>query len=60
MGFSGVPRPASVTILPLPTAESGVTQERIGSPLRCTVQAPHWASPQPKRGLLSPMSLRSA
>ena len=26
----------------------------------CTVQAPHWARPQPKCGLLSPMSLRSA
>ena len=34
--------------------------ERTGSPLRCTVQAPHWASPQPKCGLLRPRSLRSA
>src|SRR5256885_8511357 len=59
-GFSGVPNPASVTTLPLPTAESGVTQERIAWPLRCTVQAPHCATPQPKCGLLSPRSLRSA
>ena len=27
--------------------DSGVTQERRGMPLRCTVQAPHWAMPQP-------------
>src|SRR5262249_29013216 len=35
-------------------------QERIGWPSRCTVQAPHCASPQPKCGLLRPMSLRNA
>ena len=29
-GLSGVQRPASVVIVPLPTADSGVTQERIG------------------------------
>ena len=28
-------------------AETGVTQDRSGVPLRCTVQAPHWAMPQP-------------
>src|SRR4051812_7979163 len=28
-------------------AEIGVTQERIASPPRCTVQAPHKAAPQP-------------
>src|SRR5258708_27604898 len=35
-----------VTFLPA-TAESGMEQERTGSPSRCTVQAPHWAIPQP-------------
>src|SRR5207247_10450926 len=48
-----------VTFLPL-AAESGITQERIGSPSRCTVHAPHCASPQPKCGLLILRSLRSA
>ena len=28
-------------------ADSGVLQERIGLPSRCTVQAPHSAAPQP-------------
>ena len=41
-------------------ADTGITHERTGSPLRCTVQAPHWASPQPKCGLFNPRSLRSA
>ena len=49
-----------VTTLPSPTDDTGVTQERIGWPSRCTVQAPHCATPQPKCGLFSPMSLRSA
>ena len=31
-------------------AETGVMHERTASPLKCTVQAPHWARPQPKRG----------
>src|SRR5512138_2359524 len=35
-----------VTALPL-TADTGVTHERLGSPPRCTVQAPHCAMPQP-------------
>src|SRR5262245_29908040 len=30
------------------TADTDNTQERTGSPSRCTVQAPHWARPQPK------------
>ncbi len=29
------------------TLEIGVTQERRVGPSRCTVQAPHWATPQP-------------
>src|SRR5512133_3607896 len=31
----------------VPTAASGVTQARTGSPSRCTVQVPHSAMPQP-------------
>ena len=41
MGSSGVPSPSSVTILALPTADTGVTQERIAVPSMRTVQAPH-------------------
>src|SRR5690242_276284 len=48
-----------VTFLPA-TPDRGVTQERRGTPSRCTVQAPHCASPQPKCGLLWPRSLRMA
>ena len=44
--------PASVVILLSPTPETGVMQERTARPSICTVQAPHWPSPQPKRGLL--------
>ena len=29
-------------------ADKGVTQDRVGWPSTCTVQAPHWARPQPK------------
>ena len=43
-------RPSSVVIaLPL-TAATGVTQLRISFPSSSTEQAPHCASPQPKRG----------
>src|SRR5207237_7088075 len=41
-------RPSMVMILSLAlTAESGTEQERITSPLMCTEQAPHCATPQP-------------
>src|SRR5687768_8759511 len=29
------------------TAETGSTHDGLASPLTCTVQAPHWAAPQP-------------
>ncbi len=35
-----------VTLRPA-TAETGVTHERVARPSMCTVQAPHWAMPQP-------------
>ena len=34
----------------VPTEAMGVWQERIGRPSICTVQAPHWAAPQPNLG----------
>ncbi len=30
-----------------PTDPTGTWQERVATPLMCTVQAPHWAMPQP-------------
>ena len=48
-----------VTVLPA-AAETGSTHERTGSPFSCTVQAPHCARPQPKCGLSSFKSSRSA
>ena len=53
-GFSGVPRPASVTTFCSPTSEMGPPHERIGLPSRCSLQAPHSPEPQPKCGLLKP------
>src|SRR5213592_4611566 len=47
-----------VTVLPA-AAATGVTQERIGRPSRCTVQAPHSAAPQPNLVPVSPMTSRS-
>src|SRR4029077_7208282 len=38
-----------------PTCETGVMQERVGAPSRCTVQAPHSPAPQPN---LVPVSSR--
>src|SRR5262245_50582314 len=29
------------------TAATGITQDRMAAPSRCTVHAPHWATPQP-------------
>ena len=39
-------------------AEIGVWQERTGEPSRCTVQAPHWATPQPNLVPVRPRSSR--
>ena len=36
-----------VVIRLLSTALTGSTQERVARPSTCTVQAPHWAMPQP-------------
>ena len=38
---------------------AGVTHDRVARPSMCTVQAPHWARPQPKRGPCWSSSLRS-
>ena len=43
--------PSSVTTLLFPLIEdNGVTHELTALPSTCTVQAPHWARPKPKRG----------
>src|SRR6476659_10735764 len=48
-----------VTILSLAfTAESGIEQERCTSPLMCTEQAPHCATPQPYLVPVSPTCSR--
>src|SRR5579871_590474 len=39
--------PSSVVTVWLPTAETGVWQDRTALPFRCTVHAPHWPMPQP-------------
>ena len=46
--------PSMVVISLSPTAETGIEQERSGLPSMNTVQAPHWAMPQPN---LVPVSL---
>ena len=38
----------------------GVMQERLASPSTWTVQAPHWAMPQPNLVPVSPSTSRSA
>src|SRR5437016_3541654 len=40
-------RPSIVVILVFTAAETGVPHERTGLPSMCTVQAPHWPTPQP-------------
>jgi hypothetical protein len=48
-----------VAILAPDRAAIGVTHERTGSPLTWTVQAPHWAMPQPNFVPVRPSSSRS-
>src|SRR5262245_12429745 len=59
-GCCELPSPSRVVTLPLPTFDTGYTHERTALPSMCTVQAPHCASPQPKRGPRSPRPSRSA
>ena len=50
-----------MVVIFLPAAsEIGVLQERIGSPSRCTVQAPHSAAPQPNLVPVIPSVSRKA
>src|SRR3989442_1943706 len=51
--------PSMVVICLLPAAATGVTQERIGRPSSCTVQAPHSAMPHPNFVPVRPMTSRS-
>ena len=49
-----------MVVIRLPaTALTGVTQERIAWPSRCTVQAPHAAMPQPNLVPVRPITSRS-
>src|SRR4051812_23383554 len=54
---AGVPNPSMVMISASCTDAIGVTHERRGRPFRCTVHAPHWATPQP---YFVPVSLSSS
>jgi len=47
-----------VVILAAPRAPIGVWHERIATPSACTVQAPHWAMPQPYLVPVMPSSSR--
>src|ERR1700761_9198933 len=55
--------PSIVVMGWLVTADAGMEQERMGLPLSRTVQAPHWAIPQPNfvpvRPMMSRMTQRS-
>src|SRR5438309_11238657 len=56
--FSIVPSPSSVVMAPSAAADTVTEQERTDLPSISTVQAPHWASPQPNFGPFSSRSLR--
>src|SRR5258708_27202458 len=56
--FSIVPSRSSVVIGLFAAADTGTEQERTDLPSSSTVQAPHWASPQPNFGPFSSRSLR--
>src|SRR5665811_54035 len=49
-GAFSSPNPSSVVISRSTTAETGVRQDRMALPSASTVQAPHWARPQPNFG----------
>src|SRR6267142_2404804 len=48
--LSIVPNPSSVVIAAFAATDTGTEQERADLPSSSTVQAPHWASPQPNFG----------
>ena len=50
-----------MVVIDLPSAaETGKVQDRAGLPSTSTVQAPHWAMPQPYLVPVKPISLRIA
>ena len=53
--FTGPLEPSIVVTACRRTADTGSEQERRGWPSRCTVQAPHWAMPQPNLVPVSPI-----
>src|SRR5262245_43151581 len=58
-GFSGVPRPSTVTISFPAAAHSGVSHEATAAPSISTLQSPHWLAPQPKCDPVRPSVPRS-
>src|SRR5271155_2884550 len=54
-----LPTASIVVISRLPTFATGRTQERRARPSTCTVQAPHWAIPQPNFVPVSPTTSRN-
>src|SRR3954464_11140806 len=48
-----------VVICDLPRLSTGVTQDRVAMPSICTVQAPHWAIPQPNFVPVMPSTSRN-
>src|SRR5712691_8322061 len=56
--LSIVPSPSSVVMAPFAATDTGTEQERADLPSISTVQAQHWASPQPNFGPFSSRSLR--
>jgi hypothetical protein len=53
------PIASMVVISESPMLSTGVIQERVGSPLTCTVQAPHNAIPQPNFVPVMPSTSRN-
>src|SRR6516225_3138186 len=51
----------SIVVMSFPAAaDTGMEHDRMGLPLRCTVQAPHWAMPHPYLVPVSPARSRMA
>src|SRR5258705_7917556 len=54
-----LPTASMVVTALLPMLLMGVTQDRVGAPLTCTVQAPHSATPQPNLVPVMPSTSRN-
>src|SRR5215831_8304524 len=57
---AGVAPIASIVVIAdVPTSSTAVMHERVATPSMCTVQAPHWAMPQPNFVPVMPSTSRS-